>query len=108
MAELALPFAKVQEMEVLSARAPSWAKADRIAALNAYDTTPVESSPLFVRHIIVDGAPVTKVALSEAAAKAGVTFTSVAWALDHAPKLAQELLELPATKQQDKFFHLAR
>jgi Fe-S cluster assembly scaffold protein SufB len=142
MAELALPFAKVHEMEALSARAPAWAKEDRLAALKAYDTTAVESSPLFVRHIIVDGAPVTEVslaeapqrgvetvrlddpqlsghaqiadghvtnvALSEAAAEAGVTLTSVAWALDHAPKLAQELLELPSTKQQDKFFHLAR
>ena len=56
MAELVIPFAKPQVVEALSASGPSL-RESRLAALKRFDTTPVESSPLFKNHVITDGAP---------------------------------------------------
>ncbi len=63
MAELVVPFAKREGAEGLSKGAPAWVLEARLAALQRFDTTPVESSPLFNKHVITEGAPVSAVVL---------------------------------------------
>lgn len=64
MAELVLPFAKAQATERMAGKSPAWAKEDRLSALKLFETTAVESSPLFIRHVITDGAPFQLVELA--------------------------------------------
>lgn len=70
MAELAVPFARREAAEGLSKGAPAWLLEARLAALHRFETTAVESSPLFNKHVITDGAPVSLVELGPAARSA--------------------------------------
>jgi Fe-S cluster assembly scaffold protein SufB len=73
VSELLVPFAKAQAAEALASHAPDWVRQDRLAALQLFETTPVESSPLFNRHVITDGAPVQLVELAPAATQGPAT-----------------------------------
>lgn len=65
MADLKVPFASAHAAEALAAGHPPWALDDRMGALEAFVATPVETSPLFIRHVITKGAPVESVGLEE-------------------------------------------
>lgn len=73
MAELVVPFAKPTGAEQLAVGGPEWLKTARLEALARFASTPVESSPLFIRHVITDGAPLTEVELSAPAPRAPST-----------------------------------
>jgi Fe-S cluster assembly scaffold protein SufB len=68
MAELVVPFAKAPRAEALAQGDPAWMADARLEALRRFDTTAVESSPLFNKHVITDGAPFALVELAPASA----------------------------------------
>ena len=70
MAELVIPFAKPRGAEQLAQGGPEWLKAARLDALARFAATPVESSPLFIKHVMTDGAPLADVELTAPAAPA--------------------------------------
>jgi len=70
VAELVVPFARREGAEGLAKGSPPWVLEARLAALHRFETTPVESSPLFNKHVITDGAPVTLVDLGPVASPA--------------------------------------
>ena len=144
MADLKVPFARAEAADALSEGLPGWVREDRMGALQAFAATPVETSSLFIRHVVTEGAPVDRVGLgdagapaaepparatvpagfaaaatladgvvtaigtTEAAAAAGVRFSSIRQALATDPEWARARLTDPRVQSADKFFQLTR
>jgi len=70
MPELIVPFAKPAGAERLAEGGPQWLRDARLQALLRFSSTPVETSPLFIRHVMTDGAPLAEVELAPPAGKA--------------------------------------